>query len=70
MGSGIFTFLSFSLFQKRFETTESVDLDIFSPFQFVSLVLLYNLYVWKHQIWGLEFSPFYVSVCLDTFQNN
>ena len=40
MGSGIFTFLSFSLFQKRFETIESVDLDIFSPFQFVSLVIL------------------------------
>ena len=39
MGSGIFTFLSFSLFQKRFETIESVDLDIFSPFQFVSLVM-------------------------------
>ena len=30
---------------KRFETTESVDLDIFSVFQFVSVVLLYNLYV-------------------------
>ena len=39
MGSGIFTFLSFSLFQKRFETIENVDLDIFSPFQFVSLVM-------------------------------
>ena len=26
----------------RFETIESVDLDIFSPFQFVSVVLLYN----------------------------
>ena len=62
MGSGIFTFLSFSLFQKCFETIESVDLDIFSPFQFVSLVLLYNLKVSKNQIRGLEFSPFYVSV--------
>ena len=48
MGAGIFTFLCFSLFRnvwKRFETIESVDLDIFSPFQFVSVVLLYNLYV-------------------------
>ena len=48
MGPGIFTFLCFSLFRnvwKRFETIESVDLDIFSPFQFVSVVLLYNLYV-------------------------
>ena len=70
MGSGIFTFLSFSLFQKRFETIESVVLDIFSPFQFVSLVLLYNVYVSKHQIWGLKFSPFYVSVCFEMFQNN
>ena len=35
----------FQFFSKRFETIESVDLDIFSPFQFVSAVLLYNLYV-------------------------
>ena len=45
MGSGIFTFLYFTLFSKRFETIENVDLDIFSLFQFVSEVLLYNLYV-------------------------
>ena len=43
MGAGIFTFLCFSLF--RFETIESVDLEIFSLFQFVSVSLLYNLYV-------------------------
>ena len=35
----------FQFVSKRFETIESVDLDIFSPFQFVSVVLLYNLYV-------------------------
>ena len=35
----------FQIVSKRFETIESVDLDIFSPFQFVSVVLLYNLYV-------------------------
>ena len=35
----------FQFVSKRFKTTESVDLDIFSPFQFVSVVLLYNLYV-------------------------
>ena len=113
MGAGIFTFLCFSLFSKRFETIETVDLEIFCLFHFVSVVLLYNLYVsmfrntrygaWnfhlflfqfvskrfetiecvdleiiclfhfvsvvllynlyvsmfrKHQIWGLEFSPF------------
>ena len=44
MGAGIFTFLCFSLL-KRFETIESVDLEIFSLFQFVSVSLLYNLYV-------------------------
>ena len=30
---------------KRFETIENVDLEIFCLFQFVSVVLLYNLYV-------------------------
>ena len=35
----------FQFVSKRFETIESVDLEIFSPFQFVSVVLLYNLYV-------------------------
>ena len=38
MGAGIFTFFCF-------ETIESVDLDIFSLFQFVAVSLLYNLYV-------------------------
>ena len=35
----------FQFVSKRFETIESVDLDIFSLFQFVSVSLLYNLYV-------------------------
>ena len=70
MGSGIFTFFMFQFVLKRFETIESVDLEICSLFQFVSVVLLYNLYVSKHQIWGLEFSPFYDSVCFETFRNN
>ena len=35
----------FQFVLKRFETIENVDLDIFSLFQFVSEVLLYNLYV-------------------------
>ena len=42
---GIFTFLCFSFVSKRFKTNESVDLDIFSLFQYVSVSLLYNLYV-------------------------
>ena len=53
------------------ETIESVDLEIYCLFQFVSVVLLYICFnVSKHQIWGLEFSPFFVSVCFETFRNN
>ena len=50
----------------RFETIKILDLDIFSLFQFVSVVLLYNLYVSMFRntrLCGLKFSPFYVSVC-------
>ena len=35
----------FQFVSKRFETIESVDLEIFCLFHFVSVVLLYNLYV-------------------------
>ena len=35
----------FQFVSKRFETIESVDLEIFCLFQFVSVVLLYNLHV-------------------------
>ena len=34
----------FQFVSKHFETIESVDLEIFCLFQFVSVVLLYNLY--------------------------
>ena len=44
-GGWNFHLFMFQFVSKRFETIESVDLDIFSPFQFVSVVLLYNLYV-------------------------
>ena len=40
-----FDLFMFQFVSKRFETIESVDLDILSLFQFVSVVLLYNLYV-------------------------
>ena len=72
MRAGIFTFLCFSLFSKRFETIESVDLDIFSLFQYVSVSLLYNLYVSMFRninTWGPEFSPFYVSACFETIES-
>ena len=45
MGAGIFTFFLFHFVSKRFETIESVDLEIFGLVHFVSVVLLYNLYV-------------------------
>ena len=35
----------FQFVSQRFETLESVDLEIFCLFQFVSVALLYNLYV-------------------------
>ena len=44
-GGWNFHLFMFQFVSKRFETTESVDLEIFSLFQFVSVVLLYNLYV-------------------------
>ena len=40
-----FHLFMFQFVSKRFETIESVDLEIFSLFQYVSVVLLYNLYV-------------------------
>ena len=72
-GGWNFHLFMFQFVSKRFETIESVDLDIFSLFQYVSVSLLYNLYVSKFRntrIWGLEFSLFYVSVCFETFRNN
>ena len=46
MGPGIFTFLCFSLFRNVSKQLKVwVDLEIFCLFHFVSVVLLYNLYV-------------------------
>ena len=44
-GGWNFHLFMFQFVSKRFETIESMDLEIFSPFQFVPVVLLYNLYV-------------------------
>ena len=44
-GGWNFHLFMFQFVSKRFETTESVDLDIFSLFQFVAVSLLYNLYI-------------------------
>ena len=72
-GAWNFHLLMFQFVSKRFETTESVDLDIFSLFQYVSVVLLYNLYVsmFRNTRYGAwNFPYFYVSVCFETFRNN
>ena len=42
-GDWNFHFFMFQFVSKRFKTIESVEIDIFSLFQFVSEVLLYNL---------------------------
>ena len=68
-----FHLFMFQFVSKCFETIRILDLDIFSLFQYVSVSLLYNLYVSMFRntrIWGREFSPFYVSVCFETFRNN
>ena len=65
----------FQFVSKRFETIESVDLEIFSPFQFVSVVLLYNLYVsmfrnTRYRAWN--FQPFmfqFVSKRFETIES-
>ena len=44
-GGWNFHLFMFQFVSKHFETIESVDLDIFSLFQFVSVSLLNNLYV-------------------------
>ena len=44
-GAWNFHLFMFQFVSKRFETIESVDFDIFSLFQYVSVSLLYNLYI-------------------------
>ena len=44
-GGWNFHLFTFQFVSKRFETIESVDLEVFSLFQYVSVLLLYNLYV-------------------------
>ena len=66
-----FHLFMFQFVSKLFETIKIFDLDIFSLFQYVSVSLLYNLYVSMFRntrIWGLEFSPFYVSVRSKRFE--
>ena len=71
-GAWNFHLFLFQFVSKRFETIESVDLEIFCLFQFVSVVLLFIksicFNVSKHRIWGLEFSPFFVSFVSKRFE--
>ena len=73
-GAWNFHLFMFQFVSKRFEQLKVwVDLEIFCLFHFVSVVLLYNLYVSMFRntrYGGLEFSPFFVSVCFETFRNN
>ena len=68
MGAGIFTFFCFSLFRK-------VDLEFFCLFHFVSVVLLYNLYVsmfrnTRYGAWNFHLFMFqFVSKCFETIES-
>ena len=67
-GAWNFHLFMFQFVSKRFETIESVDLEIFCLFQFVSVVLLYNLYVsmFRNTRYGAwNFHP----LCFSLFRN-
>ena len=74
-GGWNFHLFMFQFVSKRFETIESVDLDIFNLFQFVSVVLLYNLYVSMFQntrYWAWNFHLFmfqFVSKPFETLES-
>ena len=70
-GAWNFHLFMFQVVLKCFETIKSVDLDIFSPFQFVSVVLLYNLYVSMFRntrYGGWNFHLFMFQVVLKCFE--
>ena len=74
-GAWNFHLFMFQFVSKRFKTTESVDLDIFSLFQYVSVVLLYNLYVsmfpnTRYGGWNFHLFMFqFVSKCFETIES-
>ena len=71
-GGWNFHLFLYQFVSKRVETIESVDLKIFSLFQFVAVSLLYKLYVSMFQTpdMGAGIFTFFVSVCFETFRNN
>ena len=67
-GAWNFHLFMFQFVSKHFETIESVDLEIFCLFQFVSVVLLYNLFVsmfrnTRYGAWNFHL------FCLSLFRN-
>ena len=70
IGAGIFTFFMFQFVSKRFETIESVDLEIFSLFQFVSVSLLYKLIYMFQCFETPDMGPgIFTFLCLSLFRN-
>ena len=74
-GAWNFHLFMFQFVSKRFETIESVDLEIVSPFQYVSVSLLYNLYVSMFRItrygaWNFHLFMFqFVSKCFEAIES-
>ena len=70
-GGWNFHLFMFQVVLKCFETIKSVDLDIFSPFQFVSVVLLYNLYVsmFRNTSYGACNFQLFLNFCFSLFRN-
>ena len=75
MGAGNYHLFLFQFVSKRFETIESVDLEIFCLFHFVSVVLLYNLYVsmfrnTRYGAWNFHLFMFqFVSKLFETIES-
>ena len=74
-GAWNFHLFMFQFVSKRFETIESVDLEIVSSFQYVSVSLLYNLYVsmfrnTRYGAWNFHLFMFQlVSKCFGTIES-
>ena len=74
-GGWNFHLFLFLFVSKHFETIESVDLEIFCLFHFVSVVLLYNLYVsmfrnTRYGGWNFHLFLFqFVSKCFETIES-
>ena len=68
-GAWNFHLLMFQFVSKRFETIETVDLNIFSLFQFVAVSLLYNLYVSMFRNTRYMGAGIFTFLCFSLFRN-